>query len=153
VHILANLLGGCVGLLLALLLRNLLALLLRDILAICVGNLDQFLLLNVATGVIVVLLAGTGNLNPFLASITVLFPTRLAVRLLLTATLCLCVRLGLLPVLLAAHLLVDSLTGVLVDCLTCLSELLDLLLVALFFRLLYILGVPDRLLCGYAGNL
>jgi len=67
VHILANLLGGCVGLLLALLLRNLLALLLRHILAICVGNLDQFLLLDVATGVVVVLLAGAGNLNPFLA--------------------------------------------------------------------------------------
>jgi len=37
----SHLLGGCVGLLLALLLRNLLALLLRHILAICVGNLEE----------------------------------------------------------------------------------------------------------------
>jgi len=68
----------------------------------------------------------------------------------LTAALCLCVRLGLLSVLLAAHLLVDGLTGVLVDCLTGLSELLDLLLVALLLCLLNILRVPDRLLCGEA---
>jgi len=45
VHILANLLGRCVGLLLALLLWNLLALLLGHILAIGVGNLGSYLLL------------------------------------------------------------------------------------------------------------
>jgi predicted neutral ceramidase superfamily lipid hydrolase len=153
VHILANLLGGGVRLLLALLLGNLLALLLRNILAVSVGNLNQFLLLDVVTGVIVVLLTGAGHLDPLLASVTVFLPPRLAVRLLLAAALCLCVRLGLLPVLLAAHLFVDSLAGVLVDRLTCLPELLDLLLVALLLCLLYILGVPDRLLCGEAGNL
>jgi len=93
VHILAYLLGSCVGLLLALLLRHLLALLLWNILAVSVGNLNQFLLLNVATGVVVVLLAGAGNLHPLLASVPVLLPPRLAVRLLLTTALCLCVRL------------------------------------------------------------
>ena len=95
-------------------------------------HLDQFLLLDVATGVVGVLLAGAGHLHPLLTSVTVLLPTRLAVRLLLetigiertieemcvfcriiliavsnhylTAALCLCVRLGLLSVLLAAHL-------------------------------------------------
>jgi len=153
VHILANLLGGCVGFLLALLLRHLFALLLRHILAISVRNLDQFLLLYVATGVVVVLLAGARNLDPLLTSVAILLPTRLAVSLLLTAALCLCVRLGLLSVLLAANLFVDSLAGVLVDCLACLSELLDLLLVTFFFCLLYILGVPNRFLCGDAGNL
>jgi len=143
VHILANLLGGCVGLLLALLLRHLLALLLRHILAVSVRNLDQFLLLYVATGVVVVLLAGARNLNPLLASVSILLPTRLAVSLLLTAALCLRVRLGLLSVLLAAYLFVNSLTRVLVDCLACLSELLDLFLVTFFLCLLYVLSVPD----------
>merc|ERR1712203_1006502 len=78
---------------------------------------------------------------------------RLAVCLLLAAALCLCVRLGLLPILLAAHLFVDGLTGVLVDCLAGLSELLYLLLVALLLRLLNVLGVPNRLLCRDAGDL
>ena len=41
------------------------------------------------------------------------------------------------------HLFVDSLTGVLVDRLTSLSEPLDLLLVAFLLCLLYVLGVPD----------
>merc|ERR1719330_1358885 len=132
---------------------HLLALLLRNILAVRVRNLNQFLLLDVATGVVGVLLTGARILHPFLTSITVRLPTRLAVRLLLTATLCLCVRLGLLSVLLAAHLLVDGLTGVLVDCLTGLSELLNLLLVAFLLCLLNILCVPDRLLCGEAGDL
>jgi len=150
VHVLAYLLGSCVGLLLALLLRHLLALLLWNILAVSVGNLNQFLLLNVATGVVVVLLAGAGHLHPLLASVPVLLPPRLAVRLLLTTALCLCVRLRLLSVLLAAHLFVDSLTGVLVDRLTSLAELLNLLLVAFLLCLLYVLGVPDRLLCGEA---
>merc|ERR1719361_230311 len=110
-HILTNLLGRGVGLLLALLLWNLLALLLGHVLAIGVGNLDQFLLLNIATIVIGVLLAGAGHLHPLLATVTVRFPTRLAVCLLLAAALCLCVRFGLLPILLAAHLFVDGLTG------------------------------------------
>jgi len=83
VHILANLLGGCVGFLLALLLWHLLALLLRHILAVGVRNLHQFLLLDVATGVVGVLLAGAWHLHPLLTSVTVLLPTRLAVRLLL----------------------------------------------------------------------
>jgi len=153
VHVLANLLGRGVGLLLALLLGHLLALLLWNVLAVSVGNLNQFLLLDVATGVVVVLLTGAGHLDPLLAAVTVLLPSRLAVRLLLTAALSLCVGLGLLSVLLAAHLFVDSLTGVLVDRLTRLSEPLDLLLVAFLFCLLYVLGVPDRLLCGEAGDL
>jgi len=93
VHVLANLLGGSVGLLLALLLGNLLALLLGHILAVRVRNLNQFLLLDVATSVIVVLLAGAGHLDPLLAPVTVFLPTRLAVCLLLTAALCLCIRL------------------------------------------------------------
>ena len=46
-------------------------------------HLDQFLLLYVATGVVVVLLAGARNLNPLLASVSILFPSRLAVSLLL----------------------------------------------------------------------
>merc|ERR1719330_1806608 len=132
---------------------HLLALLLRNILAVRVRNLNQFLLLDVATGVIGVLLTSARIFHPFLTSVTVRLPTRLAVRLLLAAALCLCVRLGLLSVLLAAHLLVDGLTGVLVDCLTGLSELLDLLLVAFLLCLLNILRVPDRLLCSEAGNL
>merc|ERR1712145_19307 len=116
-------------------------------------HLDQFLLLYVATGVVVVLLAGARNLNPLLASVAIFLPSRLAVSLLLTAALCLCVWLGLLSVLLAAYLFVDSLTRVLVDCLARLSELLDLLLMTFFLCLLYVLSVPDRLLCGDAGNL
>jgi len=83
VHVLTNLLGGSVGLLLALLLGNLLALLLRYILAVRVRNLNQFLLLDVATSVIVVLLAGAGHLDPLLAPVTVFLPPRLAVCLLL----------------------------------------------------------------------
>jgi len=93
VHVLTNLLGGSVGFLLALLLGNLLALLLRYILAVRVRNLNQFLLLDVATSVIVVLLARAGHLDPLLAPVTVFLPPRLAVCLLLTAALCLCVRL------------------------------------------------------------
>ena len=42
-----------------------------------------------------------------------------------------------------SDLFVDSLTGVLVDRLTSLSEPLDLLLVAFLLCLLYVLGVPD----------
>jgi len=41
VHVLANLLGRGVGLLLALLLGHLLALLLWDVLAVSVGNLEK----------------------------------------------------------------------------------------------------------------
>ena len=49
------------------------------------------------------------------------------------------------------HLFVDSLTGVLVDRLTCLSELLDLLFVTLLLCLLYVLGVPylENFTIGY----
>ena len=46
-------------------------------------HLDQFLLLYVATGVVVVLLAGARNLNPLLAAVSILLPSRLAVSLLL----------------------------------------------------------------------
>ena len=90
----SHLLGRGVGLLLALLLGHLLALLLWDVLAVSVGNLEknkcqgqgkdmkkqtttigkgsiflshlnQFLLLDVATGVVVVLLAGAGHLDVY----------------------------------------------------------------------------------------
>ena len=47
------------------------------------SHLNQFLLLDVAAGVVVVLLAGAGHLHPLLTSVTVLLPTRLTVRLLL----------------------------------------------------------------------
>merc|ERR1711973_694976 len=145
-------LDGREGALLALLLRNLCTLLLRHVLAVGVGHLHQFLLLNILTAVICVLLAGAWNLNPLLASVPVLLPTRLTICLLLATALCLCVRLRLLTVLLGAHLFVDSLTGVLVDSLTGLSELLNLLLVTLLLYLLDVLCVPDRLLCGDARD-
>merc|ERR1712180_292901 len=153
VDVFANLLCRGVGLLLALLFRNLCTLLLRYVLAVSVGHLHQFLLLNILTGVICVLLACAWNLNPLLASVSILLPTRLTISLLLATALCLCVRLRLLTVLLGAHLFVNSLTGILVDCLTGLSELLNLLLVTLLLYLLDVLRVPDRLLCGDARDL
>jgi hypothetical protein len=61
----SHLLGCGVGLLLALLLGHLLALLLWNILAVSVGNLNQFLLLDIVTGVVVVLLAGAGHLDVY----------------------------------------------------------------------------------------
>jgi len=118
-------------------------LLLRHVLAVSVGHLHQFLLLNILAAVICVLLAGAWNLNPLLASVPVLLPTRLTIGLLLATALCLCVRLRLLTVLLGAHLFVNSLTGVLVDGLTGLSELLNLLLMTLLLYLLDVLRVPD----------
>merc|ERR1719153_532284 len=109
-----------------------------------VGNLHQVLLLNILTGVICVLLACAWNLNPLLASVSILLPSRLTIGLLLATALCLCVRLRLLTVLLGAHLFVHSLARVLVDGLTGLSELLNLLLVTLLLYLLDVLRVPDR---------
>merc|ERR1711972_210383 len=119
----------------------------------CPAHSLRDLAVNVLTGVICVLLAGAWNLNPLLASVPILLPTRLTICLLLATALGLCVRLRLLTVLLGAHLFVDSLTGVLVDSLTGLSELLNLLLVTLLLYLLDVLRVPDRLLCGDARDL